>query len=52
MNSSKKKNASPFIVAYGHNNLEIEYFFIVVEQSNMISVCVCINIYIVELNYI
>lgn len=36
-------NKFPYIMAYGQTNAKIEYYFIVVEQKNMIAVCVPIR---------
>lgn len=39
MNVFNKSNNSPYIMAYEQNNDQIKYYFIVVEQKNMIAVC-------------
>lgn len=39
MNALNKNNTTPYIMAYGRRNTEIEYYFIAVEQKNMIAVC-------------
>lgn len=40
MDAVNKGNDCPYILAYGPDNSTIEKYYIVVEQNNIISVCI------------
>lgn len=40
MNSTNGNNVHPYLMAFGKDQSEIKYYFIVLEQKNLIAVCI------------